>query len=64
MTKERVKQAAWIRGLYFDGERRWLNNTVGYGYEIYNGETFEQATTLNEVYELIKYLPKRPKSEW
>jgi hypothetical protein len=60
MTIKRVKQAAACRGIYFSGERKWLNNTVGYGYEFYtpNGCGFRQADTLNGSYIQIMEFPR------
>lgn len=60
MTVKRCKQAAYIRGIYFSGERKWLNNTVGYGYEFFspNGTGFRQADTLNGSYRQIMEFPK------
>lgn len=55
MTIERVQRAAELRGIYFSGEKKWLNSTVGYGYEIYspNGYGFFQADTLEGLYRYI-----------
>lgn len=55
MTKQRVKQAAAIRGIYFSGEKKWLNSTVGYGYEFFthNGMGFRQADTLVGAYRQV-----------
>jgi hypothetical protein len=60
MTIKRVKQAAACRGIYFSGERKWLNNTVGYGYEFYtpNGCGFRQADTLEGSYRQVMEFPK------
>lgn len=58
MKTERVIRAAEIRGIYFDGTRRWLNSMVGYGYEFYthNGRGFFQSDTLIGAYnEIMKY---------
>lgn len=58
MTIERVKQAAYIRGIYFDGVKKFRNNFVGVAYEIYtpNGRGFFQADTLTGLYkEIMKY---------
>ena len=65
MTIERVKQAAWLRGMYFSGEKRWLNNTVGYGYEIFspNGVGFMQADTLEGIYRFVMKFKRLPKEE-
>lgn len=55
MTKKRVQRAAELRGIYFDGERKWLNTMVGYGYECFSrsGYRFLQADTLGGMYKLI-----------
>lgn len=55
MTIERVQKAAEIRGIYFDGEKKWRNSTVGYAYEVFspNGYGFFQADTLEGLYRYI-----------
>lgn len=59
MTSKRVSDAAWRRGILFDGEKRWLNNTVGYGYEVYiNGRGFVQSDNLNGIYRIIMNYPR------
>lgn len=60
MTIKRCKDAAYLRGIYFSGEKRWLNNVVGYGYEFYtpNGTGFRQSDTLIGVYKMIMEFPK------
>lgn len=60
MTIERVKRAAELRGIYFSGEKKWLNNTVGYGYEFFtpNGYGFYQADTLVGVYRAVMRFKK------
>ena len=58
MTLERVQRAAELRGICFNGERKWLNTMVGYGYEFFtpSGYGFYQTPTLNGAYkEIIKY---------
>lgn len=58
MKIERVKKAAELRGIYFEGRRRWRNNTVGNAYEITtpNGRGFFQSDTLEGIYrEVMKY---------
>lgn len=58
MTINRVKKAAELRGIYFNGTRRWLNSMVGYGYEFFtpNGRGFFQSDTLIGAYnEIMKY---------
>lgn len=60
MTIERVQRAAELRGIYFSGEKKWLNSTVGYGYEIHSpsGWNFFQADTLEGIYRKIMEYPK------
>jgi len=60
MTIERVKRAAELRGIYYEGKRKWLNNTVGYGYEFFtpNGYGFRQASTLKDSYKQIMEFSK------
>ena len=60
MTKERVMKAAAIRGIRFYPQKRWLNNTVGYGYEFFtpNGRGFRQADTLDGIYKEIMEFPR------
>ena len=59
MTIKRVQRACAIRGIWFDGIRRWQNNVIGYGYSV-NIPTggFRQADTLDGLYKAIKELPK------
>ena len=54
MTKEKVRRAAELRGIYFDGVKKWRNSMVGYGYEInlLDGG-FMQADTLDGIYRTI-----------
>lgn len=63
MTIKRVQRAAEIRGIYFNGKRRFLNNIVGYGYEISSpsGWSYRQADTLEGLYKMIMKFPKLPK---
>lgn len=60
MTIERVKNAAYIRGIYFDGVKAWRNNMIGYAYEIYtpSGRGFYQTDTLAAMYNKIMSYPK------
>lgn len=60
MTIERVQHAASIRGIYFNGEKKWRNNMVGYAYEFFtpNGTGFRQSDTLNGAYRQIMEFPK------
>lgn len=59
MTIKRVQRAAELRGIYFDGEKRWLNNVVGCCYECYVGWRFIQADTLDGLYRRIMEVEKR-----
>ena len=58
MTIKRVREAAYIRGIYFDGEKRFLNCCVGYGYEVMTGKGFFQADTLEGIYKYLMTFPK------
>jgi hypothetical protein len=60
MTIERVKQAAYIRGMYFDGVKRFRNSMIGAAYEIYSasGRGFYQADTLRGMYAYIMQFSK------
>lgn len=60
MTIERIQQAAWIRGIYFSGQKQWLNNMVGYGYGFYvpNGVRWCMCQTLDGAYRMIMQYPK------
>ena len=55
MTIKRVKQAAAVRGIYFNGVKSWLNNCVGYGYFCFtpSGRGFISADTLRGLYKMI-----------
>lgn len=55
MTIQRVKQAASIRGIYFDGIKKWRNNMVGCAYEIFtpDGRGFFQSDTLSGLYKKV-----------
>lgn len=65
MTIKRVKQAAACRGIYFSGERKWLNNTVGYGYEFFAPTGgFRQADTLEGSYRQVMEFPRLRKEAW
>lgn len=64
MTIKRVKQAAACRGIYFEGKRNWLNNTVGYGYGFFTPTGgFRQADTLDGIYRQIMAFPKVRKED-
>ena len=60
MTIKQVQNAAWIRGINFDGEKKWRNSMVGYVYEIFtpNGRGFFQADTLHGIYKKIMEYPR------
>ena len=60
MTVARVKKAAALRGIRFAGEKKWLNNMVGYGYEFFtpNGTGFRQAGTLIGAYRQVMVFKK------
>ena len=60
MTIKRVQAAAWLRGIYFDGEKKFRNSMIGYAYEFYtpNGRGFFQSDTLTGVYRKIMEYPK------
>lgn len=55
MQTKQVIRAAELRGIYFDGKRKWQNSMVGYGYSFFtpNGIGFRQADTLNGIYQMI-----------
>ena len=59
MTVKRVQAAAELRGIYFNGVRQWLNNTVGYGYYFRSPSGgLNQADTLSGIYRQIMKYPK------
>ena len=60
MTIKRVQAAAWLRGIWFDGEKKYRNSMVGNGYEIYtpDGSGFFQSDTLDGLYKKIMEYPK------
>lgn len=60
MTIKRVQNAAYIRGIYFDGVKRFRNTMIGCAYEIYtpNGRGFYQCETLQDLYRYIMEFPK------
>ena len=59
MTIKRVQKAAEIRGICFDGIKKWRNSTVGFAYEIFtpNGRGFFQTDNLESLYKEIKKYP-------
>lgn len=60
MTIKRVKDAAHLRGIYFDGVKKYRNSMVGYAYEVFspNGRGFYQADTLADLYKHIMTFKK------
>lgn len=60
MTRAQVIRAAELRGIYFTAKKKWLNNTVGYGYEFFTptGVSFRQTDTLKGIYRCIMEFPK------
>lgn len=60
MTIKRVQAAAWLRGIYFDGEKKFRNSMIGNAYEFYtpNRRGFFQSDTLTGVYKKIMEYPK------
>lgn len=58
MTIKRVVKAAALRNIYFDGKKRWLNNMIGYGYEVLTYKGFYQADTLQGLYDFIMTFEK------
>ena len=60
MKIERVQQAAYLRGIFFDGVKTWRNSMSGYAYEIYlPGKGFLQADTLQGIYKAVMKYEKR-----
>lgn len=58
MTIKQVQNAAWLRGIYFDGVKKFRNSMIGCAYEIYTGRGFFQADTLRGLYNHIMMFPK------
>ena len=60
MTKARCIHAAALRGIWFDGEKKWLNSLVGYGYQCWspNGTQLFQSNTLAGIYRFIMEFEK------
>ena len=60
MTIERVKQAAWLRGMHFDGIKKYRNCVVGTAYEVFtpDGRGFISSDTLAGMYRMIMEYPK------
>lgn len=61
MTIKRVQRAAELRGMYFDGIKKWVNSCIGYGYEIYTPNGFSQADTLDGIYKFVMRFEKEAK---
>lgn len=60
MTIKRVQNAAYLRGIYFSGEKKYRNSMIGFGYEFFtpNGRGFFQSDTLTGIYRKIMEYPK------
>ena len=59
MTRIRCIEVAYLRGIYFSGKRKWLNSTIGYGYEFLSPDRrICQADTLNGAYKMIMSYPR------
>ena len=58
MTKKQVADACYIRGIYFDGEKKFRNTMVGSAYSVNlpdGGFCFSE--TLDSLYKVIKNYP-------
>ena len=54
MTLNRCIQAAWLRGIWIDGNgKQWINNMVGYGYVGDDGNGYFLCDTLQGLYSWI-----------
>lgn len=62
MTKKAVMRAAKRRGIFFTGEKKFLNTLVGVGYSCFSpsGRGILQSATLEGMYGLIKEFPVIP----
>lgn len=58
MTIKRVQKAAEVRGMYFDGIKKWQNEMVGYGYGLRSPRGYLQADTIQGLYEMVMSFPK------
>lgn len=60
MTIKQVQNAAWLRGIYFDGVKKFRNSMIGCAYEIFtpSGRGFYQSDTLRGLYRYIMTFPK------
>ena len=60
MSTKTVQKTAALRGIRFDGEKKWLNQTCGFGYEFFtpDGRSFRQADTLDGAYRSVMKFPK------
>ena len=59
MTIKPVQRAAELRGIFFNGQREWQNDMVGYGYGAYlpNGY-YGSADTLYGFYKMVMEFPR------
>lgn len=53
MTIKRIIDAAYLRGMVFNP----IKNKFGF-YEIYDGERFQKADTLDGIYKIVMSKPK------
>ena len=60
MTIKRLQAAAARRGIYFNGQKKFLNTFIGYGYSCFSpsGAGLLQADTLTGLYSMIMKYPK------
>ena len=58
MTIKRVQRAADLRGLFFDGCKRWINSGIGYGYTILTPRGYFSADRLEAVYRHVMEYPR------
>lgn len=58
MTINRVQRAAELRGLFFDGCKRWINSGIGYGYTILTPRGFYSADRLEAIYRRVMEYPR------
>lgn len=57
MNRRRVQRAAEIRGIYFDGIKKFRNSTVGCAYCFWSPRGYFTADTLEGVYRQIREFP-------
>lgn len=58
MNTKRVTQACNCRNIYFNGKKEWLNNIIGYGYEVLTPYGHLQADTLQGLYDMVMKIEK------